>query len=157
MPLDILNRQRKVPLPLATVRPRLEAALRAAGVESRETTLTLVSDAAIRRLNREWRDIDRPTDCLSFPADEGEGAGFAGDYLGDIVISLERAREQGPIHLSADLPPQCDPLVEEVVFLFVHSLLHLMGHDHHRPAQTRRMRTEEQRIMAAPGVGPCRT
>jgi len=153
MPLDILNRQRKVPFSASAVRPRLEAAIEAAGVADRETTLMLVSDAAIRRLNREWRGIDRPTDCLSFPADEGEDAGFAGDYLGDIVISLERAREQGPIHLDHDLPPGSDPLTEEVVFLFVHSLLHLLGHDHHRPAQEKRMRAQEARILAAPGVG----
>jgi probable rRNA maturation factor len=152
MSLDILNRQRKVRFDTHAIRPRLEAALTAAGVADRETTLLLLSDAAIRRLNREWREVDRPTDCLSFPADEGEGAGFAGDYLGDIVISLERAREQGPIHLARDLPPDADPLVEEVVFLFVHSLLHLLGHDHHRPADARRMRAEEARILASPGV-----
>lgn len=152
MALDILNRQRKVPFDVAAVRPRLEAALAAAGVAGRETTLMLVSDAAIRQLNRDWRGIDRPTDCLSFPADEGEGAGFAGDYLGDIVISLERAREQGPLHLDRELPPDADPLVEEVVFLFVHSLLHLLGHDHHKPGESKRMRTHEARILDAPGV-----
>lgn len=152
MSLDILNRQRKVRFDVRAVRPRLEAALAAAGVGDRETTLMLVSDVAIRRLNREWRDVDRPTDCLSFPADEGESAGFAGDYLGDIVISLERARDQGPVHLAQGLAPGADPVIEEVVFLFVHSLLHLLGHDHHRPADTRRMRAEEARILASPGV-----
>ncbi len=152
MPLDILNRQRKVAFDVRAVRPRLEAALAAAGMADRETTLVLVSDAAIRRLNREWRGVDRPTDCLSFPSDEGEGAGFAGDYLGDIVISLERAQEQGPVHIEGPLAPDCSPLVEEVVFLFVHSLLHLTGHDHGRPAQATRMRAEEARIMESPGV-----
>ena len=147
MPLEILNRQRKVRFDAAALMPRFEAALAAAGVGDRDVTLVLVSDRAIRVLNRDWRGIDQPTDCLSFPADEGEGAAFAGPHLGDIVISLERAREQGPIHVEEDTSPE-SALEAEVVFLFVHSLLHLMGYDHQTPAQTRNMRTKEKAVLA---------
>ncbi len=145
MALTILNRQRKVPIDLATMRTRLEAAMAAARVGDQEVTLVLVSDAAIRRLNREWRDVDAPTDVLSFPAREGDGAAFAGDELGDIVISLERAKEQGPIHVPGVAPGQA--FEAEVRFLFVHGLCHLLGHDHHDPAETRRMKALEKRIL----------
>lgn len=148
MPLDILNRQRKVKLDTAALRPRLEAALAAAEVAHKDVTLVLVSDKAIHALNKEWRGIDAPTDCLSFPATEGEGGEFAGEVLGDIVISLERALEQGPIHLEGTVAPE-KVLEEEVVFLFVHSLLHLLGYDHHKPADEKKMRAEEKRILAA--------
>jgi len=146
MALEILNRQRKVPVDLVALRPRLEAALAAAGVADCATTLVLVSDAAIKRLNRDWRFVDHPTDVLSFPAREGEGAGFAGEELGDIVISLERAREQGAIHVP-DAPPE-RAFEEEVVFLFVHGLCHLLSHDHETPAENRKMKALEKKILA---------
>lgn len=146
MALTILNRQRKVRIDLEPLRPRLEAALATASPGDAEVTLVLVSDAAIHKLNRDWRDVNRPTDVLSFPAREGTGADFAGDELGDIVISLERAKEQGPIHVP-DAPPG-RAFEDEVVFLFVHGLCHLLGHDHNEPAETRRMRTLERRILA---------
>ena len=146
MPLTILNRQRKVPVDTKAVRPRLKAAIEAAGVGDSNVTLVLVSDAAIRRLNRDWRDIDRPTDVLSFSAREGEDAAFASDELGDVVISLERAKDQGPIHV-----PDSDAthgFNDELVFLFVHGLCHLLGHDHQDPSSRRRMTAAQKRILA---------
>jgi probable rRNA maturation factor len=145
MALTILNRQRKIPVDIAALRPRLDAAVAAAVTGDADVTLVLVSDAAIRRLNHTWRNVDRPTDVLSFPAHEGEGAEFAGEELGDIVISLETAKAQGPIHVPNGAPGKA--FEDEVVFLFVHGLCHLLGHDHNEPAQTRRMKTLEKRIL----------
>ena len=80
-----------------------------------EISVTITDNAAIRELNREYRKIDSPTDVLSFPMDED-------DMLGDIVISLEKAFEQArSLGHSAE---------REVVFLTVHSTLHLLGYDH---------------------------
>ena len=154
MALDILNRQRKVPISIKEIRPRLEAVVTAAGVNDSEISLVFVSDAAIKRLNKEWRGINDPTDCLSFAANESPDFldDFDGGFLGDIVISLERAKAQGPIHLADDVPVGADPLVEEVVFLFIHSLLHLLGYDHQKPVQAKKMQAEEQRLLNSPGV-----
>jgi probable rRNA maturation factor len=146
--VDLLNRQRKVHLDARILAPLMEAAMNAAGVADRDVTVVLVSDRAIHRMNKQWRGMDSPTDCLSFPTAEGEGSEFAGPELGDIVISLERALEQGPIHLEGDVPPE-KALESEVLFLFVHSLLHLMGYDHQKPGDTRRMKAMEKRILAA--------
>lgn len=89
-------------------------------------SVSFVSNSGIRKLNREYRGIDRPTDVLSFPiAEDGNlEEAFDGEKLelGDIVISLERAREQAEQF--------GHPFEREVAFLSVHSTLHLLGYDH---------------------------
>lgn len=80
-------------------------------------TVALVPDARVRRLNREFRATDRPTDVLSFPADEP-------GVLGDVVIATGVARRQAR---SAG-----HPLQTEIRVLALHGLLHLLGYDHER-------------------------
>ena len=138
--LTILNRQRKIAFDVERLRPRLDAVMQAARVSDREVTLVLVSDANIRRLNRTWRGIDAPTDCLSFPALEGEGGEYAMDLLGDIVISLETAQRQSASRR---------PLEDEVLTLFVHSLLHLLGYDHSEPTERKRMQARTRALLKA--------
>ena len=90
---------------LAAAAPR-----RAAGL-----SVLLCGDARMRRLNREFRRIDRPTDVLSFPAGT---PGFLGDVAIDVPYAARQARKRG--HL----------LDREVQILLVHGVLHLLGHDH---------------------------
>lgn len=97
-----------------------------------EISLTLVDNEAIREINREQRDIDRATDVLSFPMLEFDENGdcldaeyeMDGDMvvLGDIVISMERAREQSQEYGHS--------FRREIAFLTAHSMLHLLGYDH---------------------------
>jgi probable rRNA maturation factor len=89
----------------------------------------------MRELNREWRNIDRATDVLSFPQEGGP------DYtlLGDIVISLETAERQGVRYGNT--------LHEEIKKLIVHGALHLLGHDHKKKKEKEIMREEESRLM----------
>jgi probable rRNA maturation factor len=94
----------------------------------RELSLLLTDDAEIRALNRRWRRLDRATDVLSFP--------MAGRLLGDVVISAETAaRRAGP------------RLDRELAFLMVHGVLHLLGHDHRKAAERRRMRARERALV----------
>lgn len=80
-----------------------------------EVGVRLMDDAAIQRLNRDFRGHDTPTDVLSFPAGTG-------DYLGDLAVSVETARRQAREHGHA---------VEiEIEILLLHGLLHLLGYDH---------------------------
>lgn len=166
MSLEVLNRQRKVRLDLRRLKARLDAAMASAGVQDAEVDLVLVSDRAIRVLNRRWRGKDRPTDCLSFPSGKaglsGAGRGAGGRrgrpidqgpadlieerHLGDIVISAERALAQGA-GLARPGTPMQRALEDEVVHLFVHSLLHLLGYDHETDAEARRMRAVERRVL----------
>ncbi|MBO4284519.1 MAG: rRNA maturation RNase YbeY [Clostridia bacterium] len=90
-----------------------------------EVSVTFCDDVHIRTLNAEYRKKDAPTDVLSFPIYEKGEAYSTPDVpvlLGDIVISLERAKEQGE--------KIGNTLEEEVSFLTVHSTLHLLGYDH---------------------------
>ena len=96
-----------------------------------EISVTLVDNDTIRSINKEQRDIDRATDVLSFPMLEFDEDGISDDeydmdgelvMLGDIVISMERAREQANEFGHSFL--------REVAFLTAHSMLHLLGYDH---------------------------
>jgi probable rRNA maturation factor len=102
---------------------------------STELSLTFIDDRSMRRLNRQWRNIDRATDVLAFPQDGGP------DYtlLGDIVISLETAERQSVRYGNT--------LREEIKKLIVHGALHLLGHDHKKKREKEIMREEESRLM----------
>jgi probable rRNA maturation factor len=103
-----------------------------------ELSVALVRDAAIRRLNREWRREDRATDVLSFPQEARSG------LLGDVVISLDTARRQarqGGWSIAAELRR-----------LLAHGLLHCLGHDHERPEEARRMASAERRLLGRAGM-----
>ncbi|MDP6945781.1 MAG: rRNA maturation RNase YbeY [Myxococcota bacterium] len=123
------------------------ALLEATDAADRGLSIVLTDDPTIQALNSQWREVDAPTDVLSFPMDEGDSPVPMGDHapLGDIVISLETAARQadGRGHTSLD----------EVRFLLVHGLCHLLGHDHGEPAEAALMRAEETRLLAviAPG------
>lgn len=101
-----------------------------------ELSLTLVSDRQIRALNREWRHKDKATDVLSFPAGEG--------LIGDVVISLETAQRVARTQGVA--------LRSELNLYLAHGLLHLLGHDHHRPAERKAMAKEESRLLGTRGM-----
>lgn len=95
-----------------------------APVRARGTvTIVLTGDAAMRRLNREWRGVDRATDVLSFPADD-DGPRVRGQakHLGDIVIATGVARRQAVSARHA--------YATELKVLALHGLLHLLGYDH---------------------------
>ena len=114
-----------------------------------EVSVTFVANAAIRRMNAEYRGIDRATDVLSFPiAEDGDlEEAFDGEKLclGDIVLSLERAREQAEEF--------GHPFEREVAFLCVHSTLHLLGYDHETGEEDEAdMRARQREIMKIMGL-----
>jgi probable rRNA maturation factor len=116
-------------------------------IEAPEVSMTFTDNEGIRQLNRRYRQIDRATDVLSFPmfsfedeTEEVEGA------LGDIVISLERAKEQAETFGHS--------FEREVAFLCVHSMLHLLGYDHELgEEQDIDMRRRQSEIMERLGLG----
>ncbi|KLU65986.1 MULTISPECIES: rRNA maturation RNase YbeY [Desulfosporosinus] len=120
----------------------------AAGPEEAEVSLILVDNQRIHELNRDYRGVDRPTDVLSFAlqeeTDEEPDSEFEDDMLGDIVISVERAREQATEYGHS--------LKREIVYLAVHGTLHLLGYDHENDADKQEMRAKEEEVMAAIGL-----
>jgi probable rRNA maturation factor len=143
------NTTRKYRLSLRKMEKTAEALLAAVGEAEAALSISFVGDAAIRRLNREHRERDRPTDVLSFPmydprelrrkqTEPGER------LLGDIVISVETAKRQAVAYDAT--------LLEEIHRLLIHGLLHVMGHDHEKPGEKRRMEAEERRLAAVIGM-----
>ena len=101
---------------LASLPVLARACLRAAGGGAGEVTILFTSDREMRSLNRRFRGLDRSTDVLSFPAQEGPA------YLGDLAISLPAARRQARAAGWS--------VGAEIRFLILHGLLHLLGFDH---------------------------
>ncbi len=113
-----------------------------------EVVVVISDDAALLDLNRRFRGVDRPTDVLSFADDtRGPYAGGGGrfpHYLGDVVISIDRARAQAAA--------AGGELVQELQLLTVHGILHLLGFDHADPAGKAEMWAAQAGILAALGV-----
>jgi probable rRNA maturation factor len=115
-----------------------------------EAGVTLVDDAGIHEMNREYRGVDAPTDVISFALnDEAEDDDVSGPspdnlLLGDIVISLERAQAQAQEYGHS--------LAREVAFLAVHGLLHLLGYDHSEPEDEAEMMARTEAALEAMGI-----
>jgi probable rRNA maturation factor len=108
-----------------------------------ELSLLFTDDDEVHALNLQYRRVDSTTDVLSFPMQQGEGAGLHPDLLGDIVISVAQASRQAP---GGALEP-------ELVRLMIHGYCHLTGHTHRRVRDARRMEGEERRLLTALGYG----
>ena len=119
------------------------------GSEEAEVSLTLVDDARIHELNRDYRGVDRPTDVLSFALqeeteEEPEILDYEDDLLGDIIISVQRARVQ-----AAEFGHTFE---RELVYLAVHGTLHLLGYDHMEEEDKNQMRQQEEAVMSQLGL-----
>ena len=121
--------------------------LEALGLAASELSVSLVGDAGIRRLNRQYRGKDRATDVLSFSLREGE-FGDVGSSMGDVVISLETAARQATDNGFR--------LAEEVDRLLVHGILHLAGYDHEVSAREERRMKRKERDMRRRIADPAR-
>ncbi len=149
----IANEQKAAKIPTGVrllVRRCCNAVLTFEGfTEPAEISVTFVDDERIHELNREYRNIDRSTDVLSFPL--GENGVYDKDLetgaclLGDIVISVETAIRQADEYGHS--------LQREIGFLTVHSMLHLLGYDHvDGGIEAVRMREKEEHVLTELGL-----
>lgn len=140
------------PQTVKLVRRAIDAALSAEGIEEPcAVEILLTDDETIHEINLAHRNVDRPTDVLSFPMNELVPGDFDPDaceydyereclLLGDMVISMERCAAQGTEFGHG--------YAHEVQYLAVHSTLHLLGYDHEDEGeQKRQMRQREKEIM----------
>jgi probable rRNA maturation factor len=145
--MDISARCEGLRYPTEALEADAERLLLALELPEAELSLVLCTDPFIRRLNKQYRGKDQPTDVLSFAMQEGQKMGEA-TVLGDLILSVDTARRQATEHGHR--------VEEELRILLVHGLLHLLGYDHIRPADAVRMRAEEARLLAlldAPSIG----
>ena len=148
----ITNNQKAVKIPTGIrmlVRRCCNAVLQLEKFEgSAEISVTFTDNAGIRELNKQYRDKDIETDVLSFPM--GENGVYDTDMetgakiLGDVVISMEKARDQAELYGHS--------LQREVGYLTAHSVLHLLGYDHVENLEKVRMREKEELIMEQLGL-----
>jgi len=114
--------------------------------ENIEVSLTFVDSEEIKELNSSYRDVDAVTDVLSFPQFESpadipkEGV----ILLGDVVICLDQALAQAETYGHS---PE-----REILYLFVHSMFHLLGYDHHSEEEQSVMRQAEEKVLARLGL-----
>ena len=118
--------------------------------EDCEISLSFVTNEEIHQINRQFRNVDAPTDVLSFPQltfEEGEEADVNENgeiVLGDIIISVERAKEQAEEYGHG--------LKREIAFLTVHSMLHLLGYDHMEKDKEEDMFRRQKEILEIAGI-----
>lgn len=115
-----------------------------------EASVTVVTNDEIKELNKEYRDIDKETDVLSFPQFSNKEEFVenisvdAENLLGDVVISFEKACEQAEEYGTG--------ITRELVYLFTHSIFHLLGYDHMEDVDKKAMRTRENFVMEKLGL-----
>ena len=102
------------------------------GYDSGEVSVALVDDKQIKKINKQFRNIDQPTDVLSFPMDR--------EIWGDIVISLDKTRDQAKEYGHS--------FKREIGFLFTHGVLHLLGYNHKQSEEKAKMRNKEEEILS---------
>ena len=148
----ITNKQKAVKIPTGIrmlVRRCCNAVLKLENFEGpAEISVTFTDNAGIRELNKQYRDKDIDTDVLSFPM--GENGVYDIDMetgakiLGDVVISMEKARDQAERFGHS--------FQREVGYLTAHSVLHLLGYDHIDNLEKVRMREKEELVMEQLGL-----
>jgi probable rRNA maturation factor len=127
------------------------ATLRHAALEEGALTVVIVDDEGVRTLNRQYRDIDAPTDVLSFSAQEGEELNDLppelleemGNYLGDLIIAYPYTVAQAERYSHS--------VAAELRLLVVHGTLHLLGHDHDIAERQQVMWDAQRQVLALLG------
>lgn len=118
-----------------------------------EATVVLMDDREIQGLNQEFRGLDEPTDVLSFAMQEAEDAAVTPDLLGDVYVSVETAARmvatgEHRARVCEELGRALDwTLREELLFLSIHGVLHLLGYDHAEPDEEAEMKAAEREIF----------
>ena len=131
--IEIFNETSEEIKEIETVKRLMDYSTKYEGVENVSFNIIIVDNNRIHEINKEYRGVDRPTDVVSFALEEEAFPTIEGDIrtLGDIYISIEKAREQALEYGHS--------FEREISFLALHGLLHLLGYDH--------MEKEEEKIM----------
>ena len=125
---------RRLPIPLKRLQQLFAALLHSEQAPpDAEISLVFCGDDFIQELNRDYRQKDQPTDVLSFPQDPNSGV------LGDVVLSVPTAAQQATAH--------GHPLEDEIAWLFLHSLLHLLGYEDETDEQAEEMNERARRAL----------
>ncbi len=107
-----------------------------------EVSVLVTNDARIQELNRQYRQLDKPTDVLSFALEEDQSVVLPPGFprlLGDVIVSMETVSRQASEH-HGTTPKEC-------AWALCHGVLHLLGYDHQTDEEEARMRAQEQAVL----------
>ena len=141
MNILITDRQAAVEIDPFRVERSLGTILKALGTEDREVSLVFEDDKGITEINREYLGRNRPTNIIAFSMDEGQFGNINPSLLGDIIISTETALRDAQ---AGDLSFE-----DELDYLMIHGILHLLGYDHQLPNEAEVMANKEREIFFA--------
>jgi probable rRNA maturation factor len=135
MPVEIVRRHGGKKFPTRKLKTLALKILQLVEHDESELSVALIGNAEMRKLNAKFRNKDYPTDVLSFPAEDDLPGAVR--LLGDVVISVDKARQQAKERRRS--------LDEEMITLLIHGVLHLLGYDHERSAKDARIMTRLER------------
>lgn len=141
MKIQIGNNQNLIKIDKRKIRSTITKLLKHLDCADKEISITFINDEIIQQLNNQYRNKNKPTDVLSFSLQEGEFSHINPDVLGDIVISVETANKNAERN--------CLSFEQEINFLIIHGLLHLLGYDHENTTkeETRKMKRREKELL----------
>ena len=141
MSLQIQNNQKKIKINRRKIRSAILKILKILECADKEISINFVDDAKIKQLNKQYLGKDKATNVLSFSLREDEYGNINPQVLGDIIISVETAQKDAVYgNLTVD---------QEIDFLIIHGLLHLLGYDHENTntKETSKMRKKERELF----------
>jgi len=135
------NKQTVIDIDLPRIKRSSVKILRILESENSELSLTFVDNAGIADINRQYLGRNYPTNVIAFSMNEGEFGDVNPDILGDIIISTETALRDAE---AGDLS-----LEDELDYLIIHGVLHLLGYDHELPGEAKKMKEKEKETFFA--------
>jgi len=141
MNILVTNRQTIAPVDLPLARQSMATILKSLEMEGHEVSMLFVDDTEITEINRHYLGRNHPTNVIAFSMNEGDFGTINPLLLGDIVISVETALRDAR---AGDLP-----LEDEINYLMIHGVLHLLGYDHEQPREAEEMEKKEKEIFFA--------
>ncbi len=141
MAIQIQSNHNKIRINTRKLRPVISKIMKILDCADKEISINFVDDAKIKQLNKQYLGRDKATNVLSFSLREDEYGDINPQILGDIVISVETAQKDAAYgNLTVD---------QEIDFLIIHGLLHLLGYDHENTTkkETNKMRKKEKELF----------
>ena len=136
MKILIDNQQNRIKIDKRKVRIKVTGLLKLMDCAEKEISITFVDDETIQRINKQYLSKDRPTNVISFSLQEGEFGDINPELLGDVVISVDTAsRDADKGNLSFD---------EEIIYLIIHGLLHLLGYNHENTSKENALKMKQK-------------
>jgi metalloprotein, YbeY/UPF0054 family len=149
MKLQIKNSQHKIKIDKRRIRSTILKILKILDCADKEISLYFVDDENIKQLNKQYLGKDKATNVISFSLREGEYGNINPHILGDIILSVETAQR--------DAIKGNFTVTQEIEFLIIHGILHLLGYNHENTTQkeTNKMRRKEKELFNA--INGCNT